>query len=145
MKTYVILLAVTSAALLSPQLDIMVNTISIMIRYSTISTSAFLNLPIEKFLHLAMLTPSALIPQKQLNANISTNAKTKPFVGISQPKAYERHEVATNRRFSKVSRILLSLNFHSIRVYPVHTGPPYRSTQFIPAHHIGLFNVVSKY
>ena len=105
MNTYVILFAVTSAALLSPQLAIMVNTISIIIRYSSISTSAFLNLPIEKFLQRAMLTPSALIPQKQLNANISTNASTKPFVGISQPKAYDRHEVATKRMFSIVSRI----------------------------------------
>ena len=99
------LFAVTNAACLSPQLAIIVNTISMMIRYSSISTKAFLNLPKLKFLQRAILTPSALIPQKQLNANVSTNAKTKPFVGMSQPKAYDKHEVATNRMFSIVSRI----------------------------------------
>ena len=115
MKTYVIDFAATNAALASPQLDIMVNTISIMIRYSSISTKAFLNLPKLKFLHRVIVTPSARIPAQQLNANVSTNASTNPFVGISHPKAYDKHEIATSRMFSIVSRIA-----YAVIVSPLH-------------------------
>ena len=53
------------------------------VKYNANSNIAFWALFHEKFLHLVIDMPSALIPQKMLNPKPIMRATTKPSVGVS--------------------------------------------------------------